>query len=60
VFASEPNIDARFLPLENVVLQPHNSSITHETRTAMVARILSDIDAFLNGKKFHDAARAAS
>ena len=24
VFASEPNIDARFLPLENVVLQPHS------------------------------------
>ncbi len=57
VFASEPNIDARFLPLENVVLQPHNASITHETRTAMVARILSDIDAFLNDQKFHDAAK---
>jgi lactate dehydrogenase-like 2-hydroxyacid dehydrogenase len=60
VFASEPNIDARFLPLENVVLQPHNASITHETRTAMVARILSDIDAFLNGGTFHDAAKKTS
>jgi lactate dehydrogenase-like 2-hydroxyacid dehydrogenase len=59
VFAGEPNIDARFLPLENVVLQPHNSSITHETRAAMVARILSDIDAFLNGRAFHNAAQAA-
>jgi len=57
VFASEPNIDPRFLPLENVVLQPHNSSITHETRSAMLARILSDIDAFLNGRPFYDAAR---
>ena len=56
VFASEPNIDPRFLALNNVVLQPHNSSITHETRAAMVARLLGDIDAFVNGRAFYDAA----
>ena len=56
VFASEPNIDPRFLALDNVVLQPHSASITHETRAAMVARLLGDIDAFINGKPFYDAA----
>ena len=56
VFATEPNIDPRFLALDNVVLQPHSASITHETRTAMVGRILSDIDAFLTGRPFFNAA----
>ncbi|HVG51231.1 MAG TPA: NAD(P)-dependent oxidoreductase, partial [Xanthobacteraceae bacterium] len=58
VFANEPNIDARFMALENVVLQPHSTSITHETRAAMVARLLSDIDAFVNGRPFFNAAAA--
>jgi hydroxypyruvate reductase len=57
VFATEPNIDPRFLALDNVVLQPHSASITHETRAAMLNRLLGDIDAFLNGRPFHDAAR---
>jgi lactate dehydrogenase-like 2-hydroxyacid dehydrogenase len=56
VFASEPNIDPRFLALDNVVLQPHSASITHETRAAMVARLLGDIDAFINGQPFFNAA----
>jgi hydroxypyruvate reductase len=56
VFASEPNIDPRFLELENVVLQPHSSSITHETRAAMIGRLMSDVEAFLSGKPFYDAA----
>ena len=30
-----PNIDERFLTLENVVLQPHHASGTVETRQAM-------------------------
>jgi lactate dehydrogenase-like 2-hydroxyacid dehydrogenase len=58
VFASEPNIDSRFLGLDNVVLQPHSASITHETRAAMLNRLLGDIDAFLAGRPFFDAARA--
>jgi lactate dehydrogenase-like 2-hydroxyacid dehydrogenase len=58
VFASEPNIDPRFLKLDNVVLEPHSASITHETRTAMVARLMGDIDAFVNGRPFYDAAKA--
>jgi lactate dehydrogenase-like 2-hydroxyacid dehydrogenase len=56
VFATEPNIDPRFLALDNVVLQPHNASITQETRGAMVARLMGDIDAFVNGRPFYNAA----
>ena len=59
VFASEPALDPRFLALENVVLQPHSASITHETRAAMVARLLGDIAAFVEGRSFHDAAARA-
>jgi D-3-phosphoglycerate dehydrogenase len=35
VFWNEPNIDARFMRLDNVVLQPHHASGTVETRQAM-------------------------
>jgi lactate dehydrogenase-like 2-hydroxyacid dehydrogenase len=58
VFASEPNLDPRFLALDNVVLQPHSASITHETRADMVARLMRDIDAFVHGRPFYDAAKA--
>jgi lactate dehydrogenase-like 2-hydroxyacid dehydrogenase len=59
VFESEPNIDPRFFALENVVLEPHSSSITHETRRAIIERLLNDLDAFLRGRPFFDAARAS-
>lgn len=35
VFDNEPNINRRFLALDNVLLQPHHSSGTVETRKAM-------------------------
>ncbi|WP_319412485.1 2-hydroxyacid dehydrogenase [uncultured Cohaesibacter sp.] len=35
VFDGEPNVDARFLALDNVLLQPHHASGTIETRKAM-------------------------
>ena len=35
VFWNEPNIDERFLTLENVIVQPHHASGTVETRQAM-------------------------
>ena len=35
VFWNEPNIDPRFLALQNVLLQPHHASGTVETRQAM-------------------------
>lgn len=56
VFTNEPNIDPEFLALENIVLQPHSTSITHETRAAMIGRLLDDLDAFLHARPFHDAA----
>ncbi len=56
VFAAEPGLDPRFLALENVVLAPHYASLTHETRSAMIERILGDIAAFRAGTRFHDAA----
>jgi lactate dehydrogenase-like 2-hydroxyacid dehydrogenase len=59
VFAAEPGLDPRFLPLENVVLQPHATSITHETRAAMIGRLIGDLDAFLSGRPFYDAAAPA-
>lgn len=57
VFASEPAIDPRFLDMPNVVLSPHSTSITHETRAAMLARLARDLDGFLAGRPFHDAAQ---
>ncbi|MGG5822446.1 2-hydroxyacid dehydrogenase [Falsiroseomonas sp. HW251] len=59
VFATEPKLDPRFLLLENVVLEPHSSSITYETRAAVIARILGDIEAFREGRDFTDVARHA-
>jgi lactate dehydrogenase-like 2-hydroxyacid dehydrogenase len=59
VYASEPSIDPRFLALDNVVLQPHSASITHETRAAMLARLLGDIESYVAGRPFHNAAASA-
>jgi phosphoglycerate dehydrogenase-like enzyme len=58
VFATEPAIDPRFLDMPNVVLSPHSASITHETRAAMLDRLARDLDCFLAGRPFHDAARS--
>jgi lactate dehydrogenase-like 2-hydroxyacid dehydrogenase len=41
VFDKEPDIDARFFGLENVLLMPHIGSATQETRAAM-ARLMLD------------------
>lgn len=59
VFATEPRLDPRFLTLGNVVLEPHSSSITYETRLAIIARMLGDIAAFREGREFLDAAAGA-
>lgn len=50
VFKNEPQIDPRFLALDNVVLQPHQGSATHETRRAMAELQLANIDAHFAGK----------
>jgi hydroxypyruvate reductase len=56
VFATEPNLDPRFVALENAVLAPHYASLTHETRAAIIGRMLGDIAAFREGRPFLDAA----
>jgi lactate dehydrogenase-like 2-hydroxyacid dehydrogenase len=46
VFRNEPNIDARFLELDNVFLLPHLGSATPNTRTAMGMRAVDNLEAF--------------
>ena len=48
VFRKEPDIDPRFLVLENVVLQPHYASVTTATRNEMAQLLDSTISAFFN------------
>ncbi|MFV8244551.1 2-hydroxyacid dehydrogenase [Mycolicibacterium peregrinum] len=47
VFADEPNVPAALIPLDNVVLLPHVGSGTVETRAAMEALALANLDKFL-------------
>ena len=50
VFWNEPTIDARFLTLDNVLLQPHHASGTTETRQAMGALVRDNLAAHFAGK----------
>jgi lactate dehydrogenase-like 2-hydroxyacid dehydrogenase len=43
VFDREPDIDARFFGLENVLLMPHIGSATQETRAAMAQLMLVNV-----------------
>ena len=49
VFRNEPNIDRRFLALDNVFLFPHQGSATRETRLAMAQLVFDNLDAFFAG-----------
>jgi lactate dehydrogenase-like 2-hydroxyacid dehydrogenase len=46
VFDGEPDIDARFFGLENVLLLPHIGSATHETRAAMAQLMLDNLRSY--------------
>jgi lactate dehydrogenase-like 2-hydroxyacid dehydrogenase len=50
VFWNEPNIDARFLALDTVVLQPHHASGTVETRQAMGQLLRDNLAAHFAGQ----------
>ncbi|SMY09394.1 2-hydroxyacid dehydrogenase [Flavimaricola marinus] len=50
VFDGEPRIDPRFLALDNVLLQPHHASATHQTRRDMGQLMRDNIDAFFAGR----------
>ena len=50
VFLQEPDLDSRFLKLGNVLLQPHQSSGTIETRKAIGKLQRDNLAAFFAGK----------
>lgn len=50
VYENEPNINQRFLTLDNVLLQPHQSSGTVETRKAMGQLQRDNLAAYFAGK----------
>ena len=50
VFWNEPNINPRFLALDNVVLHPHHASGTSETRKAMGQLVRDNLAAHFAGK----------
>ena len=50
VFWNEPNIDERFLKLDNVIVQPHQASGTVETRKAMGQLVRDNLTAHFAGK----------
>ena len=50
VFENEPVIDPAFFALDNVVLSPHQGSATHQTRNAMGALLVANLDAHFAGE----------
>jgi hydroxypyruvate reductase len=56
VFDNEPDIDPRFLALENVVLAPHYAVVTQETRRDIAVTLRDAIADFLAGRPVPDAA----
>ena len=54
VYETEPAINPRLLPREDVVLLPHLGSATMESRVAMGQRALSNIAAFVAKKSLPD------
>jgi lactate dehydrogenase-like 2-hydroxyacid dehydrogenase len=53
VFWNEPNVDGRFLRLDNVVLQPHHASGTVETRQAMGKLVRDNLAAHFANQALH-------
>ncbi len=50
VFNNEPNIDQRYLKLDNCFVLPHVGSATHETRLAMSMMAVDNIKCFFSKK----------
>ncbi|MEM8687999.1 MAG: 2-hydroxyacid dehydrogenase [Pseudomonadota bacterium] len=50
VFEGEPDLDPRFLALDNVLLQPHHASATVETRKAMGQLMFDNLVAHFEGR----------
>ncbi len=50
VFNNEPNLDSRYLKLDNCFVLPHIGSATHETRLAMSMMAVDNIYCYFNKK----------
>ena len=50
VFEGEPALNPRFLALDNVLLQPHHASATHQTRADMGALMRANLDSWFAGR----------
>jgi len=50
VFNNEPNLDKRYLKLDNCFVLPHIGSATHETRLAMSMMAVDNIYCYFNKK----------
>ncbi len=50
MFWNEPNIDRRLLDFNSVILQPHQSSGTVETRKAMGKLVRDNLEAHFAGR----------
>ena len=51
VFNNEPNLDKRYLDLENCFVLPHIGSATHDTREAMSMMAADNIECFFDNKR---------
>ena len=54
VYRGEPHLDPRYRTLDNAVLLPHLGSATHETREAMGAKVVANLEAFFRGEPVPD------
>ncbi|WP_297107362.1 2-hydroxyacid dehydrogenase [uncultured Devosia sp.] len=50
VFENEPQVPAELLTLDNVVLSPHQGSATHQTRDAMGALLVANLEKHFAGE----------
>ncbi|HKF74266.1 MAG TPA: 2-hydroxyacid dehydrogenase [Stellaceae bacterium] len=50
VFEAEPKVPEELLAMDNVVLQPHQGSATHDTRAAMGQLVIDNLVAHFAGK----------
>ncbi|UJQ92963.1 2-hydroxyacid dehydrogenase [Mariluticola halotolerans] len=50
VFADEPNVPEALFALDNVLLSPHQGSATQQTRDAMGALVVANLDAYFAGE----------
>ena len=50
VFENEPQVPAELLALDNVVLSPHQGSATHQTRDAMGALLVANLERHFAGE----------